>query len=121
MDHPWQRHKVRVRPIQDIAERYGQVQDTGKNVAPWLIAGCDELGPDARGERQVTALQRVERNRQCILLRDMRQIRWGEEGGIEMVLQDGSRWVNAPLRWRNLSNALKRSRVCCPTCSERTM
>jgi len=62
----------------------------------WFVFACDELGPDARGERKVTALQGIERDRQCVPLFDIGSIRWGRDATVELLLNDGSRWRNVP-------------------------
>lgn len=58
--------------------------------------GCEELGPEARGERQTTALQSIARERVCIPYADIQFVRSGESNSIEVLLRDGTRWQNKP-------------------------
>lgn len=58
------------------------------------LSGCDELGPEARGERQVTALQSMARERSCMPYFDIASVRWQESGAVEFLLRDGTRWRN---------------------------
>lgn len=59
-----------------------------------LAPGCDELGPEAKGEINTTALQAVGTDRECIPLADMVQARVKAQGRLEVVLRDGTRWGN---------------------------
>jgi hypothetical protein len=59
-----------------------------------LVAGCEEIGPEAKGEINTTALQAVGTDRECIPLFDMVQARARAQGRLEVVLRDGTRWSN---------------------------
>ena len=55
-------------------------------------SGCEELGPDARGEVNTTALQRVGVDRECVPLFDVANVQG--KGDLEFALRDGTRWRN---------------------------
>lgn len=65
-----------------------------------FIAGCS---PDQRdtleqklGERNVSALQDIARDRRCLPIADIQSIRRMQDdvGQIEFLLRDGTRWIN---------------------------
>jgi len=66
-----------------------------------VIAGCDsdtrQTLSDKLDERDVSALQDIARDRDCLPLADIQNIRKSQQspGQIEFLLRDGSRWVNA--------------------------
>lgn len=70
----------------------------------WLLsltiaAGCEELGPAARGEIQNSATQRIGVQRTCLPFMDVANVQRGNAQGsaeylLEFALRDGTRWVN---------------------------
>lgn len=59
-----------------------------------LLTACEELGPEAKGENPVTALQSVAPARTCIPLFDLSRVEWEQPATIKFVLRDGSQWLN---------------------------
>ncbi len=64
-----------------------------------IVAGCEELGPDARGEIQNSATQRVGVQRMCLPFLDVANVQRSNVQGnaehlLEFALRDGTRWVN---------------------------
>lgn len=70
-------------------------------LATLLFGGCEPATREALseklGERHVTALQDIARDRDCLPLPDIQKIRKAQEATnqIEFLLRDGTRWVNA--------------------------
>lgn len=66
-----------------------------------LASGCEpstkQKISDKLGEREVTALQDIARDRECLPLPDIQLIRKAQQSPdqIEFLLRDGSRWVNS--------------------------
>jgi|GEM_PF-1756012 len=66
-----------------------------------LISGCEQSTKqtlsDKLGEREVSALQDIARDRECLPMRDIQLIRKAQQvpDQIEFLLRDGSRWVNS--------------------------
>jgi hypothetical protein len=59
-----------------------------------VAAGCEELGPDARGEINTTALQRVGTERTCLPFIDVANVQSQGEYTLKFALRDGSHWEN---------------------------
>jgi hypothetical protein len=57
-------------------------------------SSCEELGPDARGEVNTTAMQRVGIERSCLPYIDVANVQTQADNTLEFALRDGSRWEN---------------------------
>lgn len=61
-------------------------------------AGCEELGPDARGEVPNSAVQRVGVERVCLPFLDVANVQGTRAGHgqktLVFALRDGSRWIS---------------------------
>ena len=60
-----------------------------------LMAACEELGPESRGEISNTAVQSVAERRTCLPLFDVERVRPVDPSTVEFVLRDGTVWRNA--------------------------
>ena len=56
------------------------------------LSGCEELGPDARGEIANSATQRIGVQRSCVPYFDVATVRLGEQGTLVFALRDGTAW-----------------------------
>jgi hypothetical protein len=56
------------------------------------LSGCEELGPDARGEIANSATQRIGVGRSCIPYFDVANVQRGEQGTLIFALRDGTAW-----------------------------
>lgn len=63
-------------------------------VLVWLAAGCEELGPESRGEISNTAVQSIAEARTCLPFFDIDAVKPVSPTTVEFVLRDGTRWHN---------------------------